>query len=255
MKTSNQWMGYGLTHVGRIRETNQDSFLIDDKRGLWIVADGMGNHARSDVASKLAVETIQQSIDSPSLRPTKTSSPAWISLLEDTVVKANDKIRSHARGKVSLKGIGTTVVFMFMPDPEGKKAYIVHVGDSRAYLIRDKQLIGLTRDHTLLEEGIQAGLLPKTTSINHPLGHVLGRAIGVGSNVKPEISNLELQPNDTILLCTDGLIKMMKNEQILENLQKLSPQTAKDKCQLLIDEANRLGGKDNTTVVLIEAQE
>ena len=84
---------------------------------------------------------------------------------------------------------------------------------------------------------------------------VLGRAIGVGPNVKPEISNLELQLNDTILLCSDGLIKMMKDEQILETLQNPSSQTAKDKCQLLIDEANRLGGKDNTTVVLIEAQE
>lgn len=254
MTTSNQWMGYGLTHVGQVRKSNQDIFLIDDKRGLWIVADGMGNHARSDIASQLAIETIQESIASSSFRRNKANSK-WLILLENTVVKANSTIHSHARDTVDLKGIGTTVVFMFMPDPEGEKAYIVHVGDSRAYLIRDQQLISLTRDHTLLEEYIQAGLLPKTTSSNHPLGHVLGRALGVGPTVKPEISNLELQPNDTILLCSDGLIKMMKDKQILETLQKPSSQAAKDKCQLLIDEANRLGGKDNTTVVLIEAQE
>ena len=255
MKTSHQWMGCGLTHIGRIRETNQDAFLIDDKRGLWIVADGMGSHAESDVASQLAVETIQQSIDSPSLCYNKTNSAKWIVLLEDAVVKANSAIHLRAAGKETLKGIGTTVVFMFMPDPEGKKAYIVHVGDSRAYLIRDQQLTGLTRDHTLLEQHIQDGLLPKTTSINHPLGHVLERAVGIESTVKPEILNLELQPNDTILLCSDGLIKMMKDEQILEILQNSLPQTAQEKCQLLIEEANRLGGRDNTTVVLIGDQE
>ena len=255
MKTSHQWMGYGLTHVGQVRDNNQDSFLIDDKRGLWIVADGMGNHARSDVASKLAVETIQQSIDSPSLRRNKTNSAKWIILLEEAVVKANSAIRLRAMDKETLKGIGTTVVFMFMPDPEGKKAYIVHVGDSRAYLIRDQQLTGLTRDHTLLEKRIQEGLLPKTTSINHPLGHVLERAVGIESTVNPEILNLELQPNDKILLCSDGLIKMMKDEQILKILQNPLPQTTQEKCQLLIEEANRLGGRDNTTVVLIGDQE
>ena len=201
-------MGYGLTHVGRVRETNQDSFLIDDKRGLWIVADGMGNHTRSDIASQLAVETIQQSIGSFSLLR-HTANSKWMTLLETAVVNAHSRICLRTETEEALKGIGTTIVFMFMPDPGGKDAYIVHVGDSRAYLIRDQQLTALTKDHTLLEERIQVGLLSKTTSINHPLGHILTRAIGVAPTVKPEISNLELQSNDTILLCSDGLIKMM----------------------------------------------
>ena len=255
MKTSNKWIGYGLTDVGKVRETNQDSFLTDNKRGLWIVADGMGNHAKSDVASQLTVETIQQDIDNLSLQYNKANSIKWMTLLETAVINANKTIRLRAETEEGLKGIGTTVVFMFMSDPSGENAYIVHVGDSRAYLIRDQQLTALTRDHTLLEERIQIGLLPKTTSINHPLGHILMRAVGLDPTVKPEISNLKLQPNDTILLCSDGLIKMMEDDQILKNLRNSSPQTAQDKCQLLIDEANRLGGKDNTTVVLIEAQE
>ena len=254
MKTSNQWMGYGLTHTGQIRETNQDSFLIDNKHGLWIVADGIGNHARSDIASQLAVKTIQESINISSLQHNKANLAKWTTLLETAVVKTNSTIRSRAETEEALKGIGTTVVFMFMPDPRGKKAYIVHVGDSRAYLIRDQQLTNLTRDHTLLEERIQVGILPRTTSINHPLGHVLMRAIGMTPSVEPEISNLELQQNDTILLCSDGLIKMMEDKQILENLQNSAPQAAQEKCKLLVNEANRLGGKDNTTVVLIETK-
>ena len=254
MKTSNQWRGYGLTHVGKMRETNQDAFLIDDKHGLWIVADGMGNHTESNIASQLAVETIQQSIDSFSLLR-NTANSKWVTLLETAVVNAHSRICLRTETEEALKGIGTTIVFMFMPDPGGENAYIVHTGDSRAYLIRDQQLTALTKDHTLLEERIQVGLLSKTTSINHPLGHILTRAIGVAPTVKPEISNLELQENDTILLCSDGLIKMMEDKQILEILQNSSLKTAQEKCQLLINQTNCLGGKDNTTVIIIEAQE
>ena len=112
-------MGYGLTHVGRVRETNQDSFLIDNKRGLWIVADGIGSHAKSGLASTLAVRTIQQNIENAPLGRNKANSARWVTLLKTAVIKANSTIRMRAGTEKALHGIGTTVVLVFMPDPRG----------------------------------------------------------------------------------------------------------------------------------------
>ena len=255
MAIKRSWKGYGLTDIGLVRQTNQDTLLLDNELGLWIVADGMGGHAGGDVASQLAVETIHQYIADHAPSTDQSKSVDCAAIIQSAVVQANATIRKRAKAEPALKGMGTTVVLVFMPNTNDENAFIAHVGDSRAYLIRDKNFTALTRDHTLLEERIQVGLLPKTTSSSHPLGHVLTRSVGVESTADPEIAQHIFQATDEILLCSDGLIKMMNDDQIFEVLQKNSARTSQEKCQTLIDEANRLGGKDNTTAILIQAQE
>jgi len=229
--------------------------MIDDELGLWIVADGMGGHAGGDVASQLAVETIHQYIADQVPSTDQSDSVDYAAIIQSAVVHANTTIRKRAKAEPALKGMGTTVVLVFTPDNKDENAFIAHVGDSRAYLIRDNKITALTRDHTLLEERIQVGLLPRSTPSSHQLGHVLTRGVGVESTVEPEIAQHRLQGTDEILLCSDGLIKMMNDDQILEVLQKNLARTGQEKCQSLIDEANHLGGKDNTTALLIQAQE
>jgi len=255
MAITGQWKGFGLTDIGRIRQTNQDTLRIDNELGLWIVADGMGGHAGGDVASQLAVETIHKYVADHVSSKDHPHSQDWPTIIQSAIVHANATLRKRAKAEPALKGMGTTVVLVFMPNTNDENAFIAHVGDSRAYLIRDQQITALTRDHTLLEERIQVGLLPKTTSSSHPLGHVLTRGVGVESTVDPEIVQHIFQPTDEILLCSDGLNKMMNDDQIFEVLQKNPTRTGREKCQTLIDEANRLGGKDNTTALLIQAQE
>jgi protein phosphatase len=255
MAITKSWEGFGLTDIGLVRQTNQDTLLLDNELGLWIVADGMGGHAGGDVASQLAVETIHQYIADHAPSTDQGKSMDCAAIIQSAVVLANATIRKRAKAEPALKGMGTTVVLVFMPDTNDENAFIAHVGDSRIYLIRDKTITALTRDHTLLEERIQVGLLPKTTSSSHPLGHVLTRSVGVESTADPEIAHQKLQPTDEILLCSDGLIKMMNDDQILEVLHKNSNQTEQEKCQALVDRANELGGKDNTTVILIQVQE
>ena len=250
MPITPEWIGFGLTDIGRTRTANQDTLLLDDDLRLWIVADGMGGHAGGDVASQLAVETIQKFL----LHQPPTTSGKWVPVLEAALAQANMQIRKQAKIQPELQRMGTTIVLVFMPNPQWKKAFILHVGDSRAYLIRDHHITALTRDHTLLEERIQVGLLPPSTSSSHPLGHVLTRGVGVESTVEPEISLLELKEKDEILLCSDGLVKMMSDDTILEVLQENSTQTSQEQCQALVDRANELGGKDNITVALIRAE-
>lgn len=255
MSIATPWTGVGLTHVGLVRPANQDTLLIDNTLGLWIVADGMGGRAGGDVASQLAVETIHQYLAGHISSTGQTKSVDYRTTIQSAIVQANAKILQRAKAEPKLKGMGTTVVLVFMPNLKGENAFIAHAGDSRAYLIRNQQISALTRDHTLLEERIQVGLLPKTTSSSHPLGHVLTRGVGVEPNVEPEVTKQILQPKDEILLCSDGLIKMLNDEQIHEVSVKHKHETSRNICQAFIDESNRLGGKDNTTVVLIRAED
>ena len=251
MTMENPWKGFGLSDVGRVRSTNQDAWLIDDRLGLWVVADGMGGHAGGEVASQLTVDSIHEYLSIHAASTSNNTFANWREILQKAVEYANSTVRKHGKAKPALKGMGTTVVFVFKPNSDEHQAYVVHVGDSRAYLLRDRRLSAMTKDHTLLEERIQVGLLPKTTSSNHPLGHVLTRAVGIESIVEADVTNIQLQVKDEILLCSDGLIKMMKDEQILEVLENPDWSTTQETCKFLIDEANRLGGKDNATVILI----
>jgi protein phosphatase len=252
-RSSSSWHSAGLTDIGRVRTSNQDAFAVRDDLALWVIADGMGGPPGGDIASRLAVETIPRYMmphlleGGPRTRP-GTCAPDL--LLAEAIQAANDAIREAAAQQPELEGMGTTVVALHIPPGPEPKALIAHVGDSRAYVLRDGRLLPLTRDHSLVEEHIRRGLLTPANARWSPLSHVLTRAVGTDAQVMPDLVSHALLPDDVLLLCTDGITKMLEDGAIAELLTKTTPSLAA-MCRVLVDEANRLGGLDNSTVVLI----
>ena len=253
MDRTPQWQGAGITHVGLVRSTNQDTFLVSNELGLWMIADGMGGHAGGDVASRITVEAIHTSIAERTDQKRLAGTEEIPALLRSAIGHANETVRAYAKAHPECTGMGTTVVLLYLPAPSSPVAWVAHAGDSRAYLIRDQRMSALTRDHTVLEERISQGLLPRSTPASHPLGHALTRGVGVSPSIEADVSMIKIQPMDEILLCSDGLNKMLSDEDILDIVKTLRSQPPEQQCQALIEEANVRGGLDNTTVVLIAA--
>ncbi|MCY3729153.1 MAG: protein phosphatase 2C domain-containing protein [Nitrospira sp.] len=251
MARTPQWHGVGVTHAGLVRPTNQDAFLVSDELGLWIVADGMGGHAGGDVASQQTVNAIHDYIAERASQERPAGTEEVPALLQSAIGHANKTVRAYAAAHPEFTGMGTTVVLVYLPAPSSPLAWVAHAGDSRAYLIRDQQLSALTRDHTVLEERIQEGLLPQSTPASHPDGHVLTRGVGVSTTVDADVSMINLQPMDEVLMCSDGLTKMLNDKEILDGVRTAGTQSLEQRCRALIDQANVRGGWDNTTVVLI----
>ena len=242
------WCGTGVTDRGRVRKSNQDAFAILNEQGLWVVADGMGGRAGGDVASRLAVDTLVREFghDRESSHVTRDDR---LAVLRRIIRSSNTAIRTEAVKRPKLIGMGTTIVVVMIPR-ETSEATIAHVGDSRAYLIRQQVLIRLTHDHAFVEDALRLGRLSAKQAVAHPLRHVLTRAVGAESDVDPDISVHTLRPDDVLLLCTDGLTKMLSDDQILTTLLQ-RPTSSDDMCAALINEANRRGGDDNVSVVIV----
>lgn len=249
------WIGVGLTDIGRVRKINQDAFSVDNEHHLWVLADGMGGHAGGEVASQIAIETIpayfksQRKDTSFSLIPAATLEP----LLVQAIESANQRIREEASQHSEIKGMGTTAVAVAMTrTADHSQAVIAHAGDSRAYVLRDTKLTLWTKDHTLMEERLALNLITPEQVRTHPLRHVLTKALGIDPQAMPTVQTYELEPTDVLLLCSDGLTKMLTDQEIQTLLLKDVP-NLDHMCNRLVETANRLGGEDNTTVVVIGA--
>lgn len=228
---------FGATDVGMKRKNNQDTFLINETLGLYLVADGMGGHLGGEVASKLAADTTQQYC-----REHKQLNPR--ERLEKAINAASEKIYAEGQNNEELKSMGTTVVAFLAQD---NVAYIAQVGDSRVYLCSQGSFWQVTEDHTVVQEEIRAGLISPEDIENHELQHVITRSVGYQKDVSVDIYRRKLQPNDTFLLCSDGLSGLVKNKEILEHLEGNSIETS---VRSLIGLANSRGGTDNITVVV-----
>lgn len=250
---SKTWIGTGLTDIGLVRKLNQDAFSLDNTLQLWVLADGMGGHAGGEVASQIAVDTIPDVVrthlsteTSPYLQPDKLES-----LLGQALESANQTIRKKAEEDERLKGMGTTIVVVAITrSPTGHQASVAHAGDSRAYLFRQGTLSLWTKDHTLMEERLALNLITPEQVRTHPLRHVLTKALGIEPQTQPTIQTYSLNPSDLILLCSDGLTKMLTDQEIQALVGQEAPH-AEAICRTLVATANRLGGEDNTTVVVI----
>jgi PPM family protein phosphatase len=245
--TPQQWQSAGRTDIGRLRQSNQDALRLLDADGCWIVADGMGGHAGGDVASRVVVEAIAQVIERGSLG--KGDDTARACELADAIRAGNDAVRRHAAADGRLRGMGTTVSvlrFYTLPIPT---AVIGHVGDSRIYLLRSDQFLQVTQDHTLVEDYRRLGRLSAEEAQSHPLRHVLSRAVGPDPDVQPDTSTHRLAPGDRFLLCTDGLTKMLTDQDLMSILRETS--SLETACQTLVDLANARGGEDNITVAMV----
>lgn len=226
------------TDVGQVREGNEDSYLA--KAPVFVVADGMGGHIAGDVASATAVEVIQKELGDARADQPET----LIAILKN----ANSEIYEKAAADESLRGMGTTCTLMLVAD---STAQIAHVGDSRAYLLRDGELQQVTEDHTLVGRMVSEGRLDPEEAEHHPQRSIITRALGVDSEVDVDLISLDLQTGDRLLLCSDGLTSMIAAPQIREVLADGDdPQAAAD---ALVDQANSAGGDDNITVVVVFA--
>ena len=243
------WIGIGRSEIGLVRATNQDAFASIDSLCLWAVADGMGGHAGGEVAAQTAIASIksQAELGVEKLRQDQ-STPA--EFLTGLIVQAHHAIIERAKLEPKLKGMGTTVVLLLMQNEPTPTAHVVHLGDSRAYLFRAGALTPLTRDHTLIEKYLERGILTPGTARTHPERHVLTQALGVSSPLSPSISSHALREDDLLFLCTDGLTKMLEDDDI----RTICGQAQGDPiqtCEGLINESLHRGGADNVTVVVI----
>lgn len=248
-----QLKAYGMTHVGRQRQHNEDSYLVEDAARLFLVADGMGGHAAGEIASRIAVDSISEFIVH-----TKEDDGTWPHAYDENykrstnrlmaaVRMANTRVLEAMRKDARLRGMGTTVVACMADD---NMMSVAHVGDSRAYLIRDKKLSRITNDHSWVFEQVQAGMLTEAEAEKHPLRNVITRALGGALQVVPDASEIECQPGDVYLLCSDGLTGMVPEEEIQRIVTENDDLEAA--CQRLIEAANERGGLDNVTAVLVK---
>ena len=237
----------GRSDAGQVREDNQDVFAVREDLGLAVLADGMGGTRAGGVAAELAVEAALDHLASARRRGPLT--PDQVSA---AIRQANNRVIGTANAISSYRGMGTTLVVTAVTDGQG---YLAHVGDSRAYRFRAGELSQLTKDHSLVQEWVDAGVLTPAEAENAPNRHVITRAIGAKRFVEPEVQPLELGAEDLILLCSDGLSGMLADAEIAQLLAaaaggEAGPALAGTASEL-VDAANRAGGMDNVTVVLI----
>jgi len=206
---------------------------------LFIVADGMGGHNAGDLASRSTVETMVDYIES-------AGEKVPIPLLEAAILAANRKVLEKSQSDKNLEGMGTTVVAATVVE---NCLYVANVGDSRLYVL-DDQIQQITRDHSLVEEMVRAGQIGREEARNHPEKNIITRAVGMKNKLRIDFFDVALYAGDKFLLCTDGLTNMVEDEDILELVQKETSLEAA--AHRLVAMANRNGGKDNISVVLVE---
>lgn len=237
------------SHIGKHRVSNQDAFCAlvgshaPGELGACVaVADGMGGHRAGEVASALAIQKLTRRLGRR--RAGSATSSDEVAALEADIAFVNEEI--HRAGmEPEFQGMGTTLTAGLLV---GTRFFLGHVGDSRAYLLRDGQLGRLTRDHNWFEEQLAAGLISPQEAATHPHRNMLTRALGIAQSVEVDTAAVDVRPGDTLLLCSDGLHGLVDDKEIARILRDKEPQRA---CDALVERANTRGGNDNITVVVL----
>ena len=238
----------GETDTGRVRDHNEDQYLALGRDqsppgagALLVVADGMGGQAAGEVASLIAVQHIEERFRSGGL--TSVDDKDLEEALRELLGDVNRAVLTAGQ-EPDKRGMGTTCTLVII---KGQQLYFSHVGDSRAYLLRDGQLNQITTDHSWVEEAVATGTMTREEARIHPNRNVITRVIGLDADLKVDTDQLSLQRGDLVLLCSDGLNSMIPDEDLLKTLQESSTDTV---CANLIKAANDAGGRDNTSVVI-----
>jgi len=235
----------GQTHAGRVRDGNEDSFAVLPHHKLFMVADGMGGHSYGEIASMMAINTLEDFFDDPDLPPPATASVALARLVAG-VKLANRRILRAGRVDRSKRGMGTTFAGVLA---QGSSLCIAHVGDSRVYRYRDGRLAQLTQDHSALREVRERGAITSSAAEFRSLRHVLTRALGLWEGVEVDARIEDVKPDDLVLICSDGLAGVVDDEEITDIIEAEAPLDST--VGALIDRANDYGGPDNVTCVLV----
>jgi serine/threonine protein phosphatase PrpC len=240
------------TDIGMVRKLNEDAFAVRAEQGLFVVCDGMGGAAAGEVASRLAVDTVV--VQLKGRRPVTGAEPdsdgymPQTTRLADAVQRANQLIYEQSQTESAQAGMGTTLVAAWI---DQNIASVAHVGDSRAYLWRNDRLEALTSDHSLVEAEVRAGLIDREQSLQSEHQNILLRALGREPEIEVEVNEVPVQPGDYVILCSDGLTRMVTDPALADAVARLrEPQRI---CDSLIDAANANGGVDNVTVVVVQA--
>lgn len=244
----------GRSDVGLTRQHNEDSYEIDPDRRLYLVADGMGGHTHGEVASRTAVDAIRQYVGdfaqdgtAPPYPGQDPECPQHWSLLKGAILSAHERVLRAIRQDGTLHGMGTTVAALLVSD---ESAVVAHVGDSRIYRLREGELELLTEDHTWVNEQVTAGFLSEDQARAHPLKNVVTRALGGDGKLEVDVDEVDLQPGDRYLLCSDGLTTMLRDPEIARRLRQEEP--PEQVCRHLVADAQSRGGYDDTTVIVLD---
>ena len=233
------------TDVGVVRSGNEDSYLMLSDRGIFVVADGMGGHAAGEVASEMATRIIAREIGA--LRGVEDEEASR--RVQRAIVAANESIYERTLAEHDKRGMGTTATVLVLM----RGRYLIgQVGDSRAYILRDEEFFQVTKDHSYVQEQVDAGLLTPDQARVHPYSNVITRCVGAGSEVLPDIYFGSLRPGDILLLASDGLTGMLEDDQLLRILQSDGgPEAWVDR---MVAEANYRGGLDNITAIVVRIE-
>lgn len=248
----------GLSDVGKTRTRNEDSLSLVPELGVAVVADGMGGHPGGDVASRIAATTTAKALreelaagaaqhDDPVTRLSVA--------MRRSVLRAHQEIRAEGEREPELNGMGTTITALVV-DPHADVYVLGHVGDSRAYRFREGKLRQLTRDDTWVQERVEAQILTAEQARRHPYAHLLTQCLGLDETPTPHILRGSVQAGDAFLLCTDGLVGMVEDEDLEQILVRELGENGRGEAgehalQALLDAANEAGGHDNITAVLL----
>jgi PPM family protein phosphatase len=243
----------GVTNAGRVRTNNEDNYKMVDPLNLYVLSDGMGGEAHGEIASAMAVETVvKHCIDietNPAAKVIGAVQPSWSARtkrLSTAVHLANSNIFKSAEKNPDQHGMGATLTAVWI---DGAKLSIAHVGDSRAYLLRGGTLLQLTRDHSLVAEQVRRGILTAAEAEESDMQSVLLRALGAQAEIEVDAEEHTLFPRDVLLLCSDGLTRVVTEPEIAGTLQsETDPAQAAEK---LVAMANERGGPDNITVLVV----
>lgn len=252
-----RYVAAAKTDIGQKRQGNEDRFCLDPALGLYVVADGMGGHAAGEVASRLAVETIQEwmgkylsGADAAIVGPAAAAGSAEANFLLNSIRLANRIIFDSAKERREYAGMGTTVVAVLARDD---RFVLAHVGDSRIYRIRRDHIAQVSRDHSFVQQQVDNGMMSEAEAHQSQYRHMITRALGLKENVDVDLTEQPARPGDVLLLCSDGLSDLLDDEEMLAAVRDHADDL-NQACQALVDRANSKGGDDNITVLVVRAQ-
>lgn len=233
-----------ISDTGNVRKNNQDytGYVEDDRKSLYIIADGMGGHNAGEVASKIAVETMLEFINSLDYFDELEKT------LNDAISICNRRIFDVSNSDEALSGMGTTITACLIVKD---KCVVANVGDSRCYVLQNNELIQVTKDHSLVQQLVDNGTITEAEAYSHPNKNIITRALGTNENVDVDTFSIDINKTKKILLCTDGLSNVVKPTEMLDMINKYDNQKA---CEELVELSKAKGGRDNISVIVIEGE-
>lgn len=234
--------------IGLVRQNNEDALYTNDRLGVYVLADGMGGHEGGEIASNIAVNTVAKILSRSIIELQKKNVGE---IVHNALHKANEEIILFRKNQINLMSMATTVVIsIFLDDVVN----CIHLGDSRAYLYKDNNLIQLTTDDSLVTEMVKQGRMRKDELQDHSLRNIVTRFLGTVNLTLPEIQQFRVETNDCIMLCSDGLTNMLNDEEIKSILRENISIGPQEVCDLLVDRANAKGGQDNISVIVVQSK-